>query len=418
MLHSLEVRGFKSLRQVRVELARLVVVFGPNAAGKSNLLEALVLLSRLVGERTLADAFDEGIRGYPAEAFTLPGEGEAVGADPSPTLRLGARMGGDQPTLEYQVEVGMRLQTGQLALVDERLQRLGRAGRPSGNAALERRDGVDGPRFAIRRKSKGSPPYEEKGEIRHTHVSNHQYSGKERFPDFDALRAEVGAWRVVYLDPREAMRRAQPPREVDDIGARGEHLVPFLHRLAHDRSLSKYFDAIVRATRAVIPSVEEVRTDLAVARGEIDLWVKQDGLWVSGRVISEGTLRVLALCAMAANPLRRGLVAFEEPENGVHPRRIEVVTRLLARAAQQRQVVVTTHSPLVVREVVELIAKGEIGRDDVSLLRCRGGPDGTEVRRFEPKGALFVDSELQRALAAAEDADVVSAGLLRGWFDG
>jgi hypothetical protein len=49
----------------------LVVLFGPNAAGKSNLLEAILLFSRLVGERTLSEAFAEGIRGYPLEAFTL-----------------------------------------------------------------------------------------------------------------------------------------------------------------------------------------------------------------------------------------------------------------------------------------------------------------------------------------------------------
>ena len=71
MLERIRIQGFKSLRDAKVELAPLVVLFGPNAAGKSNLLEALLLLSRLVGERTLSEAFAEGIRGYPLEAFTL-----------------------------------------------------------------------------------------------------------------------------------------------------------------------------------------------------------------------------------------------------------------------------------------------------------------------------------------------------------
>lgn len=415
MLHTLTVHGFKSLHAVDVALAKLVVVFGPNASGKSNLLEALVLLSRLVRERTLAEAFDAGIRGYPVEAFTLPAEGAAA---PHPrTLRIGARMGGEAPTLEYAVEVGIRPHTGQLTLVDERLARLNARGRSDGNAAVERVSAGGESFFRVRRKSKASHPFEERGELGHTFVSNLQYSGKDRYPAFDALRSEVGAWSVVYLDPREAMRRAQPPREVDDIGERGEWLVPFLHRLRVDEGHRKSFDAIVRAARAVIPSIDGVRTELVGARGEIDLFVRQDDIWMPARVISEGTLRVLALCAMAANPFRQGLVAFEEPENGVHPRRVEVITRLLASAARRRQVVVTTHSPLVVGEVIQMVRSGELDVGDVRLLRCCGGPDGTEVRDFDPRGALFAAEEMQRALAATEDANVVQAALLRGWLD-
>src|SRR6476469_9282428 len=55
-----------------MELAPLVVLMGPNAAGKSNLLEAFLLLSRLVTEQTLAAAFEPPLRGYPLEAFSLP----------------------------------------------------------------------------------------------------------------------------------------------------------------------------------------------------------------------------------------------------------------------------------------------------------------------------------------------------------
>src|SRR3972149_2956524 len=56
MLKSLTVRGFKSLKDVTVELPRMAVLFGPNAAGKSNLLDAIQALSRIGTQRTLADA--------------------------------------------------------------------------------------------------------------------------------------------------------------------------------------------------------------------------------------------------------------------------------------------------------------------------------------------------------------------------
>ena len=65
MLRNLKVRGFKSLKDVSIDLPRMAVLFGPNAAGKSNLLDAIQALSRIGTQRTLADALGEPIRGYP-----------------------------------------------------------------------------------------------------------------------------------------------------------------------------------------------------------------------------------------------------------------------------------------------------------------------------------------------------------------
>lgn len=63
MLKRLTVRTFKSLTEVRVDLPRMSVFFGANAAGKSNLLDAIQALSRIGTQRTLGDALAEPIRG-------------------------------------------------------------------------------------------------------------------------------------------------------------------------------------------------------------------------------------------------------------------------------------------------------------------------------------------------------------------
>lgn len=418
MLQSLSIENFKSLRKVDVNLRRLVVVFGPNAAGKSNLLEALVLLSRLVSERTLAEAFDEGLRGRPNEAFSFgPGGIEEFNSRDEAKLRLEACVGDQQEKrLRYGVEVGIRPKTGELFLVDEVLQPLTSKGKNSGKPVIGRSD--DETKLRVRRRNKQAHPFEENPGLHHTLVSNLQFSG-EGYPNFDELRKDVGTWRAVYLDPREAMRRAEPPREVADIGDRGQWLVPFIHRLQESADYQADLRAIVRATRIVIPSIEDVRTELVKTRGEVELQLKQDGTWMSARVVSEGTLRVLALCAMAANPFSNGLIAFEEPENGVHPRRIENVTAILVAAARApRQVVVTTHSPLVVGEIVRRVRHGEIAAEDVSLLAASFGPDGTEFQTFEPNGPLFDDQEIGDALQSGDDASRVEAMLRRGWLDG
>lgn len=65
MLRRLRVQGFKSLRDVEISFPRFTVLFGPNAAGKSNLLDAIQALARVGTSRTLSDALSEPIRGYP-----------------------------------------------------------------------------------------------------------------------------------------------------------------------------------------------------------------------------------------------------------------------------------------------------------------------------------------------------------------
>jgi predicted ATPase len=430
MLNRIHVQGFKSLRDATVELAPLVVLFGPNAAGKSNLLEALLLLSRLVGERTLSEAFAEGIRGYPLEAFTIADGGlEQLLHGPLPHLRLEVEMSTPLPAasrrrpdiLSYQVEVAIDPQSGRLSVQDERLEDLTANHKPRHrNPCLEKmareRDGITTDVLAVRRQGSPSHPYEESVGLPHTIVSNRQFTGAERYPLFDQLHQEFGTWRILYLDPIKSMRDPQPPRDVNDIGSRGEWLVPYLHRLKYQQPNA--FDAVKRVIAMAIPTITALRTDLNEKRGELELSIQMDGLWLPSRVVSEGTLRLLALCAMAANPFQKGLVAFEEPENGVHPRRIEVVTRLLARASRSQQVIVTTHSPQVVVEMVRMIRDGELEAKNVRLIRCATTAAGSTYQPFDSLGPLLDDNDITEGLSTSDDARVLQAMTIGGWLDG
>jgi len=80
MLKRIRVRGFKSLADIEVKFPALTVLFGPNASGKSNLLDALLILSRIAAERTLADSLSGPVRGYPDELFRFPlgGPGKCI----------------------------------------------------------------------------------------------------------------------------------------------------------------------------------------------------------------------------------------------------------------------------------------------------------------------------------------------------
>ncbi|MFW6012527.1 MAG: AAA family ATPase [bacterium] len=429
MLQRLHVRGFKSLFDVEVGLAPLVVVLGPNAAGKSNFLESLFLLSRLVTEKTLADAFEPPLRGYPAEAFSLPEDGlPGLLARDRAELAIEADLvlsdSSTIPGLRYSAGVEIEPRTGALGVENEYLARLLRDGSLK---KMDPRVQRDGDHLVVRRLGEAGRPGHEPLGLNHTVASNLQLSGAKRYPDFDQLRAELARWSTYYLDPRIAMREPQPPREVRDIGPRGEWIAPFLHRLKESARLRKHFDAVRRALHSAIPSIEGLDVDLDRTRGTLDIQITQDGTPYSSRVISEGTLRVLALCAIAANPAPSSLVAFEEPENGVQPRRIEVIADLLTLMAASRrtQVIVTTHSPTLIGA---MLRKSRERRDLITLLRCTQEGRATRLLPFDTAGSAFDHHEIRKALLGAEDEAVegrvfedealLEALLIRGWLDG
>jgi predicted ATPase len=391
VLSRFRVQGFKSLHDVEIDLAPLVVLIGPNASGKSNLLEALLLLSRLATEQTLSGAFEAPLRGYPLEAFSFSERGlEGLFEQQSADLVLEAEIEG----LAYRVRVRIQPKTGGLSVVDESLARIGRSDLPTSDQVLDwvvvrlSPDGFD--RTAL--------------------------SGERGVEELDRLRTELGAWRTYYLDPRDAMREPQPPRGVTDIGPRGEWIAPFLFRLKESEALHRDFEGIGRALRAAIPTIEGLDVDLDPRRGTLDIVLQQDGTRFTSRVVSEGTLRILALCCLAASPWPARLIAFEEPENGVHPRRVDVIADLLLGMTEEgrSQVVVTTHSPTFIAAMLQ--RQRELP-DRIKLLRCSQYGLATEVREFLA-APLLDDPEIRSALIGPEDPEIVEAMMVRGWLDG
>lgn len=410
MLKRLKIRGFKSLQDVSIDFPQMVVLFGPNASGKSNLLDAVQALSRIGTERTLADALADPIRGYPIEAFSFPPGGLTnLLSSRSAAFSLEADLGRKKDSFRYRVGVEISPGSGALSVVDEYLTALAKDGTPKGTAAIELLEGS----LRVRRRGEGGKPnYEPLGQ-NYAMLSDPRRS-RPLYPAIEAVRSELSDWRTYYLDPRVAMRAARPPSDVRDIGVLGGEIAPFLYRLRAEHG--KHFDAVKRTLRSIVPSVEDLSVDLDRRRGNLDLLVRQGGVDYSSRIVSEGTLRVLALCAIAVNPWGGSCLAFEEPENGVHPRRLELIAQLLLSLAleQGRQLVVTTHSPLF----CDAVLHGARTRpDDVRLYNVRREEGATVVRPFEVTGQLFQDHEIVKALTSGSEDGLFESLILRGMLD-
>jgi len=161
----------------------------------------------------------------------------------------------------------------------------------------------------------------------------------------------------------------------------GAHLPATLARLArrHDANPgpgdpSRSFDdedyaAAVYANVAnqlaeLIDDVHSIRVEVDDRREILKLMLRdRSGTEHEARLLSDGTLRFLALAILENDPSAHGVLCLEEPENGIHPLRIPAMLRLLRDLATDpteaidddplRQVIVNTHSPAVVAQVDE-----------------------------------------------------------------
>jgi predicted ATPase len=152
----------------------------------------------------------------------------------------------------------------------------------------------------------------------------------------------------VFCDPNPGvLKRPSMPDRPMYLDIFGGNLAARL-RVIRD-SDSEVFERI-RQIVVDVTGVELTQFDVRdLDDGRLALSVQEQGLRfrVNQPALSNGTLRILALAVALTGAERPGLFAVEEPENYVHPTALEALVRLFLEASERSQVVLTTHSPLV-----------------------------------------------------------------------
>jgi predicted ATPase len=372
MIRRVKIENYKSLKAVEVPLKELTVVLGPNAAGKSNLFDALNLLARLVTCKNIKEAF-EGHRGLPLEsvhydkgslADLLKQEVHKLGFEVDVELseavvevteqrirdlrkRIDESNGNStdksrvtERFLRYKVELEIESKSGVMRVMNERL------------SALRQRDGKEkkrhpfvektGNKLSLRMEGQGHPTSHEIG-LDYTITSTALYA--PHYPHLTTFREEMSRCRFYYFEPRALMREANAIADVTVLGPRGEELAAFYHTLSLRNP--KQFKVLKRAARQLLPRLKELDVE-RTEKAELFLRIWEDDASYSNRLISEGTLRVLGLLAVLSPTSGSTTIGYEEPENGVHPRRLRNIAELLQTAADgSRQILVNTHSPVL-----------------------------------------------------------------------
>ncbi|APU17212.1 AAA family ATPase [Actinoalloteichus fjordicus] len=392
MLTRIEIDGFKSFADFGLDLPPFLVVLGQNASGKSNLFDAVQLLRRLVSAPSLFDAFAD-TRGELSELFRrYAGGAQAdrmsfaveVLLEPTAVDPFGEDIEVSHTRLRYELKIGLHTDSDgfpRARVLEEAVRPLPakqdewlRAVRASPAFKAEKlrysgrrtdflttKDNGQGNRvFAISQEGRQGRARQIPAHAAEATVLSSITSAAD-FPTLFALRRELESWRFLQLDPAALRQPSTQEQRGDVLGANGANLAKVLRRIERVTrdEYGSGLDDIAAALATVVRGFSgvEVQEDAAQGRWETYLTTRDEGR-VSARVASDGTLRVLALLAALHDPDHRGLVCFEEPENGIFPQRLQALLGLLrglvtdpaaddGQGEPLVQLIVSSHSPVV-----------------------------------------------------------------------
>jgi predicted ATPase len=173
------------------------------------------------------------------------------------------------------------------------------------------------------------------------------------------------------------IRRYSPLRQGQSPMAAGDFLEPdasnfgvvFLNLKGRIRK------EIITKLKDVHAGAEELETK--IEGGIVRVQLQEQGLYAATPParLSDGTLRYLCLLTILLHPTPPPLICLEEPEIGLHPDVIHTVAELLVEASKRTQIIVTTHSDILVSALSEI---------PEAIIVCERDEGGTHLRRLDP----------------------------------
>ncbi len=354
MLSSFTIERFKSYRKATLKLAPLTVLIGANASGKSNAVEALRLLSwlaqgnKLGSIRYAVQTGDQALRGTIRDLAhrNVLTHGNR-GAFSLSCLTTHPRWSSYSITLQVQDD-------DELHITDERLTG------PCGNAPL----------FEV------VSSQESGGDIR---VAYNNFARGGRKPQVvcidqmavlvqlqSSARFEIGqrasqrvipevtrryqGWlsNIVFLDPQPSTMRDYSFKTERMLSGDGANLSGVLFNLCQEKRTGREVLRFVQALpEQDIDSIDFIETPRSEAMVKLTETFGGSMTEHDATLLSDGTLRVLAIAAAVLSAPEGSIVVIEEIDNGVHPSRAERILSRLSRIAEERnlRVLISSHNP-------------------------------------------------------------------------
>ncbi len=369
-----EALHYRCLRYVSQKLRPFQILVGPNASGKSTFLDVIAFLGDLV--RT---DLETAVRGDSRLAIPLraPDPAQVTWLRSQPAFELAVELadpsepsdGGRPARVRYELRIEVddepRIATENVWLLDNGKTKDSESARqlelfprpeppPDHLVILPKRRAPRGYRKVIGRGEPHRARFRsERGNWNAPFALTPQKTAlaslpedHERFPRTLRLREllTAGVSRLVLAS--EKMRRPAPPTRRNGFEPDGSNLPYVIDRLkkgAPDR-----FERWVDHVREALPDIEDISTEERPEDRHRYLVIHyRSDLLAPSWLVSDGTLRMLALTLLAySHDVEGGIYLIEEPENGVHPRAVEIVYQSLS-SVYRAQILLATHSPVI-----------------------------------------------------------------------
>lgn len=375
MLTTLEALSFRCLRYVRQPLGAWQVLIGPNASGKSTFLDVVGFLSDLVGEKEGVSAA-VALRAPDVRDLYWMRQGEAfeLAVEAAIPERLRPRKNGPYGRVRYEVRVGLSAAQSEISLLAESLWLKPDSDPPptrqrllAGQRSLFPMPPAPLPTIIIEPKKKSPPGW--RPVLKKVPESGNDYfrsetsewnnlfrlgrrsalanlpEDEDKFPVAIWFRRQLleGVQRLALNS--QALRRPSRPGSPRRFQPDGSNLPWVVFDLA-ERAPQRLQDWVAHV-RTALPDLHAIRTvERPEDRHRYLVLDYSTGLQAPSWLVSDGTLRLLALTVLAYIPELEGIYLIEEPENGIHPRAVETVWQSLS-SVYGAQVLLATHSPVI-----------------------------------------------------------------------
>ncbi len=382
MLAELRLPAFKSLRKARIPLRPLTLLVGRNGSGKSNVLDALAVLSALAGGGTIRDALDGGRSGP-----LVRGGSEGCAPLGKDWFAIGCAVATESGLCRLDVKISVR---PNVQIISERLWTLRHSGprygeprellktdppRPDSGDIVARWDNkTQGPNPAVTFRA---------SQLLTAQVATRVPATSKAGRDVRRIAEEVLAAlsSVFILDPVPHQMREYVPEKDVRLRRNAENLSAVLASLLTDKATRDVLLDMTRSlSEAQVSEIDTVDSDLGDVMVAIQERIGSKVRTMPARLMSDGTLRFLAIAAALLDRSRPAsgaddaiaserLLVVEEIENGLHPSQAALLlNKLKASAGTGVSTLATTHSPAIL-DALE-------GKDHRSVVVCNRGSDG------------------------------------------
>lgn len=329
LLTSLQLSGYKRIRDLKLEMRPLMVLIGANGAGKTSLMEALELIS-LSAQGKLADGLS---------AFGGP-DGIATRVEPRGDISFGIQATlADGASWRYDLALHPG-KGGGFSIPNEELTLTGSVPATHIQSRLDKIRYLDPESGAMVEPSWSQNPHE---------TSLAQVPKQFRRPEeFRAYLASSLRYHTLDIGNRSPIRTPQKLRPAPLPGANGEDLVSYLHFLREEHPHN--YESLLDTLHVAFKSFEGLGYP-SVAAGMFVLTWRDSTLSAplyQGE-FSEGLLRFIWLVALLHSPYLPNITMIDEPEVSIHPDLLNLLVDLFREAAQRTQLVVATHSERLIR---------------------------------------------------------------------